>query len=68
VSRRPHLHDSLFGEQLGLFMASELASELYVDEVLAGDGSLLHVDTIGSVRGLRRDEDTFVPSGKIIRP
>ena len=38
-------------------MASELASELYVDEVLAGDGSILQVDRIGSVSALDEDED-----------
>ena len=34
------------------FLESELASELYVDEVLAGDGSLLHIDSKGSVSAL----------------
>jgi len=48
-----------------LFMASEKAAELYVDEVLDGEGRLLHLDSIGSVSGLRRDENTCVwPSDK----
>jgi len=50
------------------FLQSELAAELYVDEVLAGDGSLLHVDSKGSVRGLSRDEAPLVqvPEIKIL--
>ena len=47
------------------FIHSELASLLYVDEVLAGDGSVLHVDTPGSVRGLIRAEQDLVQVPKI---
>ena len=32
-----------------LFLQTELAAEMYVDEVLAGDGSVLHLDSPGSV-------------------
>ncbi len=39
------------------FMSSERASELYVDEVLAGDGSLLHVDKSVRVTALEMDFD-----------
>ncbi len=31
---------------------SEEASELYCDEILAGDGTLLHIDSVRSVSGL----------------
>ncbi len=31
---------------------SEIAAEMYCDEVLAGDGSWLHVDRVRSVSGL----------------
>ncbi len=36
------------------FMASELASELYCDERLTGDGHLISLDIPGSVSGLTR--------------
>ena len=36
------------------FMGSELAAELYVDEVLTGDGSPVRLDIPGSVSGLIR--------------
>ncbi len=36
------------------FMDTELASELYVDEVLTGDGRLVILDTVRSMRGLIR--------------
>jgi len=39
----------------GLTLASEEASELYVDGVLTGDGHLVRFDRIGSVSALRRD-------------
>ncbi len=39
------------------FMASEKAAELYVDEVLAGDGSLLHIDSTVRVTALEMDFD-----------
>ena len=39
-----------------LFMASELASELYCDELLAGDGSSLYVDSVCSVSALAEAE------------
>ena len=38
------------------FLASELASELYCDEVLAGDGSLLQIDSPLSVSALAEAE------------
>ena len=37
-----------------LFLSSERAVELYVDEVLDGSGRLLHLDRVGSVSGLIR--------------
>ena len=36
------------------FMESELASELYCDEVLTGDGHFVRLDIPGSVSGLIR--------------
>ncbi len=39
------------------FMSSEKASELYCDEVLAGDGSFVHVDRSGSVSAFEMDFD-----------
>jgi len=39
-----------------VFMASELASELYVDGRVAGDGSPSYVDKVGSVSAVQRDE------------
>ena len=45
------------------FMASELASELYVDEKVDGAGNLLQVDTACSVSALvEPTEATFVDS------
>ena len=38
----------------GLPLDSELAAELYVDEVLTGDGHLVTIDIPGSVSGLIR--------------
>ena len=38
------------------FMASELASELYVDELLAGDGRILQVDNLLSMSALAEAE------------
>ena len=38
------------------FLASELASELYVDERVDKDGRSLYLDIPLSVSGLRRDE------------
>ncbi len=63
-----HPHDFLFGEQQELFMASELASELYVDEVLTGDGSLVILDKHGSVSGLGRDGTDLRPISEILTP
>ena len=41
------------GEQLDFdFMASELASELYCDEILDGSGRFLHLDSTVSVSAL----------------
>ena len=42
-----------------VFMASELASEMYVDEVLDGQGRLQYIDKVGSVSGLIEVEDDF---------
>ncbi len=42
-----------------LFLASERAAELYVDEVLDGSGRLLHLDITGSVSALVEVEDDF---------
>ena len=42
------------------FLRSELAAELYCDEVLAGDGSPLYVDRVLSMGALSRaDADAF---------
>jgi len=41
------------------FMESELASELYCDEVLDGSGRLLHLDKVGSVSALAEAEDQY---------
>jgi len=38
------------------FMASELASELYVDDVLAGDGRIVQVDRVSRVTALTEAE------------
>ncbi len=46
------------------FMASELACELYVDEVVDGAGNLLEIDSTVSVSALVEVEDSFVPSEK----
>ena len=45
-----HPHDSVFGDQL--FLGSELASELYVDEVLDGAGRIQYLDSVRSMSGL----------------
>ena len=42
------------------FMASEQVSELYCDEVLAGDGSILQVDRVLSVSALTETEAAAV--------
>ena len=44
-------------------MGSEKASELYCNEVLAGDGEILEVDVMGSMRGMSRDRDFCVQHG-----
>jgi len=66
ASKMRHPHDLIFGEQQELFMASELASELYVDEVLTGDGSLITLDSPGSVRGLDRTGPDLRPISEIL--
>ncbi len=43
------------------FLDSEVASELYVDEVLAGDGSVLYVDRVPSVSALPEAEAALWP-------
>jgi len=48
------------------FMASELASELYVDEVLTGDGSLITIDSPVSVSGLDRTGQGLRPIAAIL--
>ncbi len=48
------------------FMRLEIASELYVDEVLDGSGRLQYIDTMGSVRGLDLDRDPMWPSDKYL--
>jgi len=45
-----------------LFLASEKAAELYVNEVLDGEGRFLHLDSTGSVSGLELERDTLWPS------
>ena len=52
------MHD---GSQFALFMASELASELYCDEVLAGDGSILHLDRVRRVTAVTPPESHWPP-------
>ncbi len=43
----------MFSRVGDLFMASELAAEMYVDELLAGDGSVQYLDSPGSVSASR---------------
>ena len=38
---------------------SELAAIMYVDELLAGDGSILHIDSMGSVSAMSRAEEAY---------
>ena len=47
---------------------SEEASLLYCDEILAGDGTFLHLDEDGSVSALAEAETGFVPISEILRP
>ena len=47
---------------------SEEASLLYCDEVLAGDGTFLHLDGLVSVRGLDRTETDFVHIFEVTLP
>ena len=61
-----HPHDLIFGEQLPLFMASELASELYVDEVLTGDGSLVILDKHGSMGAMAEAETRAMIANQIM--
>ena len=49
-----------------MFMASELASELYVDGLLTGDGQAVIVDSPVSVSGLRRDEIKMIFDEEIL--
>ena len=49
-----------------MFMASELASEMYVDDLLTGDGFSVILDSPGSVSGLRRDEINMIFDEEII--
>ncbi len=39
---------------------NESDCELYVDEVLTGDGQYVILDMLGSVSGLRRDETVMI--------
>ncbi len=54
---------------LDAFLHSELAAEMYVDEVLDGSGNLLYVDRVGSVSALSRAEQPlrhiseYIPKG-----
>ena len=48
-------------------MASELASEAFCDEVLAGDGSLLQIDNLGSVSAMHRAELPVYPTEEELR-
>ena len=60
VERRPTRSRmrSLISLRVGqLFLSSERAAELYVDEVLDGSGRLLHLDSTGSVSGLELERD-----------
>jgi hypothetical protein len=42
------------------WIESERASELYVDEVLDGQGRRLYLDSSGSVSATDEDEDSYV--------
>jgi len=44
----------------GLLADSEVASELYVDEVLDGQGRFSYLDSVGSVSALAEAEDSRV--------
>ena len=51
--RRKPTRELRFGEQLPLsFLDSEVAAELYVDEIVDGGGRLLDIDRSGSVSAL----------------
>ena len=50
----------------GLDLGSELASVLYVDGVLTGDGKCVRVDMHGSVSALVEAEAVCVHDGKIL--
>jgi len=41
---------------LEAFLESELAALLYVDDVVAGDGQFLHIDSISSVSAMPEAE------------
>jgi len=49
-----------------LFVDTELAAEMYVDELVDRNGRWLYIDREGSVRGLRRDEPHHVWDGPVI--
>ncbi len=59
-----HPHDSLFGAQL--FLGSELAAELYVDEVLDGRGRFQYLDSVSSVSGLVEVEEDHVWDDRLL--
>ena len=57
-SEGPKERARLIGQLHFAFMDTEVASILYVDEVLDGQGLLQYVDSMGSVSGLGRRRDT----------
>ncbi len=44
---------------LARFLGSELAAEMYVDEILDGQGNIQYLDKVGSVSGLIEIENDF---------
>ncbi len=54
MEHAPPLRQRVFG-----FMGTEYASELYIDEVLDGQGRLQYLDKVGSVSGLVEVEEDY---------
>ena len=55
-----------FLTRLGIaFMESERAAEMYVDELVDGQGEFQYLDSVGSVSALGEGEDASVQPGTI---
>ncbi len=55
------------GSILRRYLAHEVASEDYCDEVVDGSGHLLHIDSTGSVSGLEQERDFHAQQLETIR-